>query len=164
MAAKKASKKPKPKKVTKVFTYSDLARLNTLFKDGTVGDLQVSYATYQALKAVAKQVADALVTIGETQTKYVADGLADELYQEFITAQNQINKDHPDDSKLLLAQHAQDNTHLTGEQSKRTASFQALLDSDSQTKIKPLTKKDYPDLYAAELSAGAWEVISLILE
>lgn len=160
MSAKTAKK---TNKITKTYTYSDLARLNTLFKDGTVGDLQVSYKTYKAIKDIAKQVADSLVTVGETQTKYVEDGLADEAYQEFIAGQNQIVKDQPDD-KRLLAQYAEDNLNLVEEQQARTAKFQALLDGDSGLKLESLTEKDYPDLYAAELSAGEWEILSLILE
>jgi len=165
MVAKAKSKaKAKPKMTDKIYTNSDLARLNNLFKSDTVGDLQVSYKTYMAIKAIAKQVSDALVTVVDVQNKYVADGLADELYQEFIAAQNEIRKDKPDNMTQVLTQHAEDYKGLVANQVARTADFQALFDADSGIKIKCLTAEDYPDLYAAELAASEWETLSLVLE
>ena len=162
----KPSKKPakKPTRATnKKYTNSELAQLNQLFRSPSIGDLQVAYKTYLAIKGISKQVEDALKPVAETEQKYLADGKADEGYQEFVAGQNQLRKDKPDDLVRALAEHAEANSHLTVAQRERTAGFQAALDAESDIKIELLTEDDVPDLFIAELAASEWEVLSLVI-
>ena len=167
----KPSKKPakKPTKATnKKYTNSELAQLNQLFRSPSIGDLQVAYKTYLAIKGIAKQVEDALKPVAETEQKYLADGKADEGYQEFVAGQNQLRKDSPKDDpdgELVrqLAEYAEANKDLVEAQRERTAGFQAALDAESDIKIECLTEDDVPDLFTAELAASEWDVLSLVI-
>lgn len=144
-------------------TYVELASLGQFFKSSTIGDLQISYKTYMAIKAIAKVVDETLQPIRETETKYISDSESDEQYQEFVTGENLLRKGKPEDLNAQLMQYSKESSHLIENQRKRTQEFQELLNSEVDVGFDLLTEGVYPDLFAAELTTVEWEILSLVL-
>lgn len=146
-----------------MLTNSNLAQLNRLFKSSTIGDLQVSFKTFHAIRKLAQQIEEALKPVAEVEMKYLKDGSEDKEYQDYLKGLNQLRKDQPNDG-LAFAKYQQDNEQLIENQRKRTEEFQKLLESEAEVSLKTLKEEDYPDLFAAELSNSEWEILSLVLD
>jgi len=147
-----------------MYTNHDLARLNMLFKSSAIGDLQVSYKTHLALNKIAQAIETELKPVAEVEKKYIEDGQADELYQEFIAGQNQLRKEHPDDAGAYLAQYVMEHKGLIADQEERAQQFQDALNAESNIEIELLKEEDHPDLFAADLTNSEWSVLGLVLE
>jgi len=165
MVAKAKSKaKAKPKMADKIYTNSELAKLNQLFKSPSIGDLQLSYKTSLAISKLAQKVEDALKPVAKVEQEYIADGQADADYQEFIASQNKLRAEKPDNLVKALDEHAEANKHLVAEQVARTKGFQEALNADADIEIELLTEDEVPDLFTSDLAHSEWAVLGMVLE